>query len=70
MRPWAAATTVKHEFSPPAAWPCGLVSRQVQHAATYEHRMQEGSKAIFHLEAFVAKFMSTYKNWTLSMMAE
>ncbi len=29
-------------------------------------RMQEGSKAIFHLEAFVAKFMSAYKIWAMS----
>ena len=27
--------------------------------------MQAGSKAIFHLEAFVAKFMSEYKQWTI-----
>lgn len=40
----------------------------VHWAAVYEHRLQEGSKAIFHLEAFVAKFMSLYKTWTLSMM--
>ncbi|PSC71036.1 Replication factor C subunit 3 [Micractinium conductrix] len=30
-------------------------------AAFYEHRMQEGSKPIFHLEAFLARFMSNYK---------
>lgn len=30
-------------------------------AALYEHRMLGGSKAIFHLEAFVAKFMAVYK---------
>ncbi|KAJ6349529.1 hypothetical protein OIU77_007000 [Salix suchowensis] len=30
-------------------------------AAYYEHRMRMGQKAIFHLEAFVAKFMSIYK---------
>ena len=35
-------------------------------AAGYEHRMQLGSKAIFHLEAFVAKFMSDYKQWLIS----
>ncbi|MCO5596259.1 hypothetical protein L7F22_050319 [Adiantum nelumboides] len=32
-------------------------------AAYYEHRMQRGQKAIFHLEAFVAKFMSIYKRF-------
>ena len=26
---------------------------------------QEGQKAIFHLEAFVARFMSDYKTWTI-----
>lgn len=30
-------------------------------ASLYEYRMQLGSKQIFHLEAFVAHFMSTYK---------
>lgn len=30
-------------------------------ASLYEFRMQLGSKQIYHLEAFVAHFMSTYK---------
>lgn len=30
-------------------------------AALYEHRMLNGSKAIFHIEAFLAKFMAIYK---------
>ncbi|XP_072254761.1 replication factor C subunit 3 [Pyxicephalus adspersus] len=34
-----------------------------QMAAYYEHRLQLGSKAIYHLEAFVAKFMSIYKKF-------
>eukprot|EP00803_Ostreobium_quekettii_P002071 evm.model.scf_1905.3 EVM.evm.TU.scf_1905.3 scf_1905:15545-20221(+) len=34
-------------------------------AAHYEHKMQQGAKAIFHLEAFVAKFMSIYKSWAV-----
>eukprot|EP01127_Copromyxa_protea_P023413 TRINITY_DN8740_c0_g1_i1.p1 TRINITY_DN8740_c0_g1~~TRINITY_DN8740_c0_g1_i1.p1 ORF type:complete len:357 (+),score=61.36 TRINITY_DN8740_c0_g1_i1:13-1083(+) len=33
--------------------------------AHYEHRLQEGSKAIFHLEAFAAKFMSLYKDFLI-----
>jgi replication factor C subunit 3/5 len=36
-------------------------------AAYYEHRMKIGSKEIFHLEAFVAKFMSVYKRWLISV---
>lgn len=32
-------------------------------AATFEHRMNQGSKPIYHLEAFVAKFMATYKEF-------
>lgn len=35
-------------------------------AAQYEHRLQEGQKPIFHLEAFVAKFMALYKNWQIA----
>ncbi|KAF0915571.1 hypothetical protein E2562_036756 [Oryza meyeriana var. granulata] len=35
-------------------------------AAHYEHKMRLGSKAIFHLEAFVAKFMSIYKEFLVS----
>lgn len=37
-------------------------------AAGFEHRLQQGSKPIFHLEAFLAKFMSEYKQWTVAMM--
>lgn len=44
--------TLKHEVS---YW-----------AAYYEHRICQGSKEIFHLEAFVAKFMSIYKKWLIS----
>ncbi|OWF53912.1 replication factor C subunit 3-like [Mizuhopecten yessoensis] len=35
----------------------------VQSAAYYEHRLQTGQKAIYHLEAFVAKFMAIYKRF-------
>ena len=34
-----------------------------QMAAFYEHRLQLGSKPIFHMEAFIAKFMSIYKRF-------
>mmetsp|Transcript_10606 Transcript_10606/g.10680 ORF Transcript_10606/g.10680 Transcript_10606/m.10680 type:complete len:357 (+) Transcript_10606:60-1130(+) len=36
-------------------------------SAYYEHRIRMGSKEIFHLEAFVAKFMAIYKRWIVSM---
>lgn len=32
-------------------------------AAFYEHRIALGSKEIFHLEAFVAKYMAIYKRY-------
>lgn len=35
----------------------------VQWAAFYEHRIALGSKEIFHLEAFIAKFMAVYKKY-------
>jgi len=37
-------------------------------AAGFEHRLQQGSKAIFHLEAFVARIMSDYKQWLINSM--
>ncbi|DBA04349.1 TPA: hypothetical protein N0F65_002111 [Lagenidium giganteum] len=36
-------------------------------AAYYEHRMQRGSKDIFHFEAFIAKFMMLYKKFLLEL---
>jgi replication factor C subunit 3/5 len=41
----------------------------VHWAAYYEHRAQQGSKEIFHLEAFVAKFMAVYKKWLVAMFS-
>jgi len=35
----------------------------VQWAAFYEHRIALGSKEIFHIEAFIAKFMAIYKKY-------
>eukprot|EP01137_Pigoraptor_chileana_P008703 Opistho-2@55915 len=40
-----------------------------QWAAHYEHRMHLGSKPIYHLEAFVARFMSIYKKFLMEMEA-
>jgi len=39
----------------------------IKWAAFYEHRLQVGSKAIFHLEAFIAKFMAVYKRYLLAI---
>lgn len=38
-------------------------------AAFYEHRIAMGSKDIFHLEAFIAKFMAIYKRYLNEMFA-
>jgi len=35
----------------------------LEYAAFYEHRLSHGGKEIFHLEAFVAKFMAIYKRY-------
>jgi replication factor C subunit 3/5 len=40
-----------------------LKVKVVEQAAFYEHRLCEGQKPIFHLEAFVAKFMAQHKQW-------
>lgn len=36
-------------------------------SAFYEHRIKTGTKVIFHLEAFVAKFMRIYEMHLMSM---
>ncbi|XP_055913459.1 replication factor C subunit 3 [Eupeodes corollae] len=40
-----------------------LKAKTLEFATLYEHRMQNGSKHIFHLEAFVAHFMNIYKRF-------
>ena len=46
-----------------------LLKLQVFHfAAEYEHRLQMGSKAIYHIEAFIAKIMSIYKRFNSSVV--
>ncbi|KAK5650626.1 hypothetical protein RI129_001655 [Pyrocoelia pectoralis] len=40
-----------------------LKSEIISQAAFFEHRLQHGNKAIFHFEAFVAKFMCLYKKF-------
>jgi len=44
-----------------------LKAQVLKLAAKYAHNIQRGSKDIFHLEAFVANFMSLYKEFLLSM---
>lgn len=51
---------------------CKVLDDSLKHelahwAAYYEHRIRLGSKDIFHLEAFVAKFMAIYKRWLIAM---
>lgn len=36
-------------------------------AAHFEHQLRLGSKAIFHLEAFVARFMSLHKRFLMHL---
>ena len=43
-----------------------LKHETAKHAAYFEHRMNEGSKAIIHMEAFVANFMAVYKKYLIS----
>jgi len=43
-----------------------LKSELCQIAAFYEHRLNKGNKAIYHLEAFVAKFMAVYMKFVES----
>jgi len=36
-------------------------------AAFHEHRMNQGSKKVVHIEAFMARFMQIYRSWTISL---
>lgn len=40
-----------------------LKTQIVELAAQYEHRLQQGNKAIFHFEAFIVKFMAIYEKF-------
>lgn len=40
-----------------------LKTEVTQLAAEYEHRINLGQKSIYHIEAFIAKFMSIYKQF-------
>lgn len=46
-----------------------LKAEVIHWAAFYEHRITQGNKEIFHLEAFVAKFMCLYKKFMTDMFA-
>jgi replication factor C subunit 3/5 len=39
----------------------------IKWSAFYEHRIKTGTKVIFHLEAFVAKFMRIFEMYLMSM---
>ena len=45
-----------------------LKNQLIEYAAEYEHRLTKGNKAIYHLEAFVAKFMSIYMEFVEETM--
>ena len=46
-----------------------LKQEVIEWAAFYEHRIAMGSKDIFHLEAFVAKYMAIYKRYLNDLFA-
>ncbi|RDA94875.1 hypothetical protein CP533_4254 [Ophiocordyceps camponoti-saundersi (nom. inval.)] len=45
----------------------GLKAEVIRWSAFYEHRIKTGTKVIFHLEAFVAKFMRVLEMYLMSM---
>ncbi|PMB64638.1 Replication factor C subunit 5 [Beauveria bassiana] len=45
----------------------GLKGEVIRWSAFYEHRIKTGTKVIFHLEAFVAKFMRILEMYLMSM---
>lgn len=47
--------------------PAEIQPEVVRWAAFYEHRCRLGSKVIFHLEAFVAKYMRVYESHLMGL---
>jgi replication factor C subunit 3/5 len=45
----------------------GLKPEVIKWSAFYEHRIRMGTKVIFHLEGFVAKFMRIIEMYLMSM---
>lgn len=45
-----------------------LKAKTIEFASLYDHRMQQGNKHIFYLEAFVANFMMIYKKFVNESM--
>ena len=48
-----------------AALPELIKPEVLKFAVMFEHRCKEGSKAIFHLEAFLARVMALYKGYLI-----
>lgn len=44
-----------------------LKAEVIMWSAFYEHRIRIGTKVIFHLEAFVTKFMKILETWLMSI---
>ena len=51
-----------------AALPEPIKPDVLKFAVMFEHRCKEGSKAIFHLEAFLARVMALYKGYQIKAM--
>ena len=43
-----------------------LKAKVARSAALFEHRMAQGSKPVFHIEAFLARFMVDFKEWQMA----
>jgi hypothetical protein len=51
-----------------AALPEMIKPDVLKYAVIFEHRCKEGSKAIFHLEAFLARVMAIFKGYQIKAM--
>ena len=52
-----------------ASLPEPIKPEVLKFAVMFEHRCKEGSKAIFHLEAFLARVMALYKGYQIKSMS-
>lgn len=58
----------KNENKGSAALPEPIKPEVLKFAVMFEHRCKEGTKAIFHLEAFLARVMAIYKGYQVRSM--
>jgi hypothetical protein len=67
-REFLKKTSPNEKANQSASLPEPIKPEVLKFAVMFEHRCKEGSKAIFHLEAFLARVMALYKGYQIKFM--